>query len=573
MKHLFRKGDCGRHLPARRRRKAALTHHLLFDSDEKSFRRQRLSSENAALLAKAECAFQEFRYYDDQVSVTQARNAKKNLSSVSLRALEKRHTVSERRVQRALKRLGSNKKSWQRDDWRAISVMRSALADDNSDDSDSSSKVNCDYDPEALATNEGVEALEDRIYACFGREADDIPFGRKKDDRLTILDLLPLTEDLGMRKKLFMALHRVWQAVNGDNSPSSPYRTLVRHCAKTWKPGNSPLDQIAREARLDLHTVESWIISALEKWRTVGPQNPVEPWDYAYDTSKATRELSKKITSRHRLEELRDHYYRALLAVDPNAHGIHFDLAPREDKDPVAYTTFGARNHRDGDRWIQGEFWVFASYATGNLDNLYELIHETGHSIHIAAIRTRPAFEDFPDSDAFTEALADMTGLEVYEPAWQKRFLGLEAPLALSLQDKYSSLVMDLAWGLFEIQMYRSPESDPNQVWTDITQTYLNIKPHPELSWWAVRGQLINSPGYMLTYALGDFMSAALRARTKALRGNAVFWDPPADVYGWLSERLYQFGLEQSAMDVLEEYLGGALRPEPLLQDLLRAHP
>lgn len=35
-------------------------------------------------------------------------------------------------------------------------------------------------------------------------------------------------------------------------------------------------------------------------------------------------------------------------------------------------------------------------------------LHETGHAIHIAGIRTRPAFSDWPDADLFTEAIADL---------------------------------------------------------------------------------------------------------------------------------------------------------------------
>jgi len=46
---------------------------------------------------------------------------------------------------------------------------------------------------------------------------------------------------------------------------------------------------------------------------------------------------------------------------------------------------------------------------------------------------------------------------------------------------------MDTAWALFEIRMHREPDADPNAVWTEITRRYFRIRPHPELSWWAVR--------------------------------------------------------------------------------------
>ena len=71
---------------------------------------------------------------------------------------------------------------------------------------------------------------------------------------------------------------------------------------------------------------------------------------------------------------------------------------------------------------------MFATYRTGGLDNLNELLHETGHAAHLAAIRTRPAFRDWPDSDPFTEAVADVAALDVYEhePEVPEALLGLE---------------------------------------------------------------------------------------------------------------------------------------------------
>jgi hypothetical protein len=139
--------------------------------------------------------------------------------------------------------------------------------------------------------------------------------------------------------------------------------------------------------------------------------------------------------------------------------------------------------------------------------------------VHIAAIRTRPAYSDWPDSDTFTEAIADLAALDMYEPAWQRKFLGAAAPLEASLRAKYSGIVMDVAWSLFEIRAHRNPELSPNRIWADITSRYLRIRPHPEWSWWAMRGQLVNSPGYMLNYAFGAILIADIRARLVAVRG------------------------------------------------------
>jgi hypothetical protein len=73
--------------------------------------------------------------------------------------------------------------------------------------------------------------------------------------------------------------------------------------------------------------------------------------------------------------------------------------------------------------------------------------------------------------------------------------LGASVPLQDSLRAKYSSIVMDVAWALFEMRVHEEPQLDPNQLWTEITHRYFGIRPHPEISWWAIRGQLIDSPG------------------------------------------------------------------------------
>jgi hypothetical protein len=48
------------------------------------------------------------------------------------------------------------------------------------------------------------------------------------------------------------------------------------------------------------------------------------------------------------------------------------------------------------------------------------------------------------------------------------------------------------------MRMQRDPGANPNRVWTGLTHDYLRIRPHPELSWWAMRGQLVDAPGYMM---------------------------------------------------------------------------
>jgi len=383
-------------------------------------------------------------------------------------------------------------------------------------------------------------------------------------DRLTVYGELARTESPEQRRRLFLALDPVWRSINGDNLPTSPYRTLI--ALDAGRGGELPAAREARLAGVPPDSLEPWLLAILAAWRAAAPDSVIEPWDWYYLAGRPARELGSRVP-RERLVALNAAVYRAV-GADLGALNVRYDLEPREGKTPVAFCTFGARPRWTDGRWTPGEPSVFATYRTGGLDNLAELLHETGHAIHIAAIRTRPAFTDWPDSDPFTEAVADFIALDVAEPAWQQRWLGDSVPVADGLRARYGGIVLDVAWSLFELRMLREPSADPNVVWTRLTSEYLRVRPHAELSWWAMRGQLVDSPGYMMNYAVGAMLIAGLRARTVERHGPWI----PSDTswYPWVSRALFRYGLERPTREVVEEFLGGPVTPAALLKDMGR---
>ena len=390
--------------------------------------------------------------------------------------------------------------------------------------------------------------------------------GKDTLDRLTVLGSLARAEEAKRRRELFLALDPVWRTMNRDNTPTSPYRQLIAAEVRSRHGRESPAGEQARASGVPPDSLEHWLRAILQTWRDGSPDSLVDPWDWFYQNGRAGRTLSARIP-RERLLELNLQLYRSL-GADLESLRVHYDIDPREGKTPVAYTTFGARPRFMNGHWRLGEPWVFATYRTGGLDNLNELVHETGHAIHIAAIRTRPAYADWPDSDPFTEAVADFMALEVYEPRWQQRWLGDSVPLTDGLRARYGGIVLDVAWALFEVEMQRDVSADPNQVWTRLTRDYLRIRPHPELSWWAMRGQLIDAPGYMMNYAAGAILIAAIRQRTREHHGPFSLGD--STWYGWIAPRLYRFGLERPTRQVIEDFLGGPVSPAAILDDMNR---
>ena len=523
---------------------------------------------SAPRLDELEQTYADLREAKDQIDVTEARGATATTIGTPLSTLRQKYASLRAKlvplVDAAHPAAGS-------DGAQALGAMRSALADalpasPAAAAEAAGAKPSCDYDAAALAA-QGIDALRERIYACYGQAARKVRYGDETIDRLTVFARLGESDDAAERERLFLALEPVWRSVNGDDSARSPYRQLVKLSAERWARGDSPIARNLAALGVAPEAAEGWLTSVLETWRASTPAQPLEPWDLHYAGGALNRALGARVP-KERLRQLNDAFYRSL-GADPQALGIRYDLEPREGKTPVAFTTFGQRPRQRGKAFAAGEAWIFATYRTGGVDNLIELLHETGHGVHIMAIRERPALADWPDSDTFTEAIADLIALEAYEPGWQQRWLGAFAPLADGLRSKYAGIVLDIAWSLFEVRMHRAPESDPNQVWSELTREYLHVTPHPELSWWAMRGQLVDTPGYMMNYGLGSLITADLRARCLALRG--PFERPDPGYYAWLSERLYHFGLAKTSRAVIEDFLGRPLSPDALIADMARA--
>ncbi|MGH7628844.1 MAG: hypothetical protein ACREOF_05540, partial [Gemmatimonadales bacterium] len=474
----------------------------------------------AVALARAESAYADLRALRDRIDVTTASARTASLEGTPLDTLIRRYHDFRRGLAPQLDAIDAA--SLLRDDARALGVMRGRLTGELGEmaaaagAAEAGRAPDCAYDASRIARlPNGLDSLTQRAYACYGWAQHHVTAGGERMDRLSVLGALARIDNRESRRRLFLALDPVWRSMNADGGADSPYRQIVALTAR--RAGDSPAAGRARALGIDADTLERWLVAMLDAWRSAAPDTLIEPWDWHYAGGAASRRLSARIP-RERLTALNAEVFRAL-GADPGSLRVHYDLVPREGKTPVAFTTFGGRARRTNRGWEPAEPWVFATYRAGGLDNLNELLHETGHAVHIAAVRTRPAFADWPDSDPFTEGLADVVALDVYEPSWQHRWLGDSATTRDALRGRYAGIVLDVAWALFEIRMQREPAADPNRVWAELTHRYLRIRPHPELSWWAMRGQLIDAPGYMVNYAAGAVLIAAIRERIREQHG------------------------------------------------------
>jgi len=407
--------------------------------------------------------------------------------------------------------------------------------------------------------------LKSALVACFVEIGNSLPFEGGKINRVSALDLLHETSDPARRKAVFLAFLPLWRALNGNDEPDSPYRRMIAGAVADAVKNGSEIDNVARDAGIDTAEVERWLVRILEAWRDASDATPIEPWDFRYQTGEADRLLGGYVP-RASLQAINQRYYSDL-GADLAQLGTLYDLNPRPNKAALAYTEFVTHGRLVDGQWRPTVARVSAPYERGGLFVLNELVHENGHVANITAIRNRPAFVDWP-SDLFAEAFADVPAWSTYEPAWQRRYLGHDAPEQVSLRALYSVVVLDVAWSLFEVRMFRDPGTDPNALWTDITSRYLHIVPHPEYSWWAMRVQLADLPGYMSNYGFGAILTAEMRQRIAQGLGRFDTGDPRW--YGWLSERLLRFGSERDTRTLLQDFLGHPVSPQPLLEQIQR---
>lgn len=449
------------------------------------------------------------------------------------------------------------------DEANALTAMRRTFGDYADETAPGAAAPTC-----ADATNQdaGFAALTGALAACFRELGNQMPFEGGTISRGTALQLLHDIEEPERRKAVFDAFRPLWQALNGDNEPDSPYRRAIRLAAEEAKTGGTYIDQAALALGVKHADIERWLVEMLEAWRVANGPQPIEPWDFRHSIGAANRLLADRIPS-DALLRLNQRYYLDL-GANLEALGVVHDVAERPDKSPLAYCDFLVRGRHEADgSWRPTIARVVGSYPQGGLFSMNELVHENGHAVHISAIRNRPAFTDWPDT-LFTEAFADVPAWSVYEPAWQQKYLGTAIEARTSLRALFGGVILDVAWSLFELRMLRDPTLDPNAVWTDITSHYLHIKPHPEVPWWAMRVQLGGNPGYMIHYGLGAILTAEIRQRAAELIGPMDAGNP--HWYAWSSEDLLRFGSERDTRQLMQDLLGRPPTSAAVLEQMRR---
>ncbi|MDX2277200.1 MAG: hypothetical protein NW206_17275 [Hyphomonadaceae bacterium] len=415
---------------------------------------------------------------------------------------------------------------------------------------------------QAPRTNLTPSELSAALYECFDSVALGLSFEGEDYDRLSIFGILEEESSPERRRAAFFAMSPLWRALNGDNEPSSPYRRLIAAQAPDMR---RAIAESERSLGLAEGEGESWLIAALEAWAQGNDSELTAPWDFDFAHGAAARGLNQCAGDADSARVANARFFADLGAPIASLNVIE-DVGLREGMSPVDFADFVNVGRTENGAWRPALSRVSVLLGDGGLGASAELAHEYGHVAHMAAMRTRAPLLWPDDTTTLVEAIADVTAWSIYTPAWQNKYLGCAASETDNLRARLAPMMLDIAWGLFELRLARDPSQDPNALWTQITHDYLAIAPHPELSWWAVRGQLVESPGYMINYALGAFVTADLRATIEQHIGAFDAGNPRW--YAETSHGLFQYGGAPAPRDLLQSYLGRPVVPNALLDDL-----
>ena len=91
------------------------------------------------------------------------------------------------------------------------------------------------------------------------------------------------------------------------------------------------------------------------------------------------------------------------------------------------------------------------------------------------------------------------------------------------------------------------------------------------MSWWALRVQLADVPGYMINYGLGAIVTAEMRRRIR--RGIGDFDAGKPRWYRFTTQHLLKFGSAIETPELLRSFLGHPVSSEALLSQLARIGP
>ncbi len=237
---------------------------------------------------------------------------------------------------------------------------------------------------------------------------------------------------------------------------------------------------------------------------------------------------------------------------------ITLDLYPRKGKNTHGFC-FGVEAGKDS---------RILANLMNNVQSLDTLNHELGHCMYDLGLSLELPFIDrTPSSSAFTEAIAMMMGDIMKKEDILKDIIPNEllSKFKASLKDDEANFVSrSLQIIDFERELYKNPEQNPAELWTEIKGKYLNRFEEADNEW-ATIPHYLTHPGYYQNYFRATLMKAQIYNHLNKILGNITENQKTAE---YMDKNIFAFGSSIEEYDLIKQLTGKEFSVDDFIKGL-----
>ena len=237
---------------------------------------------------------------------------------------------------------------------------------------------------------------------------------------------------------------------------------------------------------------------------------------------------------------------------------LTLDLYPRKGKNTHGFS-FGVK---------AGEDSRILANLTNNLKSLDTLNHELGHCIYdLGLSKNLPFIDRHPASPATTEAIAMMMGDIMKKENVLKDIIPDEIlqNLKNSLKDDEADFVSkSLQIIEFEREIYKNPDQNPAQLWSDVKRKYKNRNEAMDNEW-ATIPHYLTHPGYYQNYFRAALMKVQIYNHLHKQLGNITENHKTAE---YMNKNIFSIGASIDEYALIKQLTGKEFSASDFIQEL-----
>ena len=321
---------------------------------------------------------------------------------------------------------------------------------------------------------------------------------------------------------------------------------------------NSLVNEVYSSAKAKIKTIQERKYKELKEFFNI---SELKPYHYGLLLDSNPDKAVNEILSLHNIEEISKKTYAGMgYNVDKMiADGkLTLDLYPRKGKNTHGFC-FGVK---------AGEDSRILANLTNNVISLDTLNHEMGHCIYDLGLdKNLPFIDREPASSATTEAIAMMMGdimkLEnILADIVPKEKLN---KFKDSLKEDESNFVSrSLLIIEFERELYKNPNQNPKELWSRLTEKYMNRKEEPSNEW-ATIPHYLSHPAYYQNYFRATLMKAQIYNHLKSVLGNITENKNTAE---YMDKNIFSIGASIDEYELIKKLTGKEFSAQDFINNL-----